>query len=124
LRRKWSTYPRKSPKTSKKSPCRARTSAKELKKIRGKEGMLGVLRHCTDMEVEWQYADTHGASIFGFAFAHMLDFEPMPRRTGPIRASGEVVGGCIGRPVVRGIGSDTQSLRYVMYCTMVVVIRV
>ncbi|MER7468589.1 Tn3 family transposase [Streptomyces sp. NPDC097981] len=26
-----------------------------------------------------QYTDTHGASIVGFAFAHMLDFKLMPR---------------------------------------------
>jgi len=39
----------------------------------------GVLRHCTDMEVDRQYTDTHGASIVGFAFAHMLDFQLMPR---------------------------------------------
>src|SRR4051812_43009715 len=38
-----------------------------------------VLRHCTDMEVDRQYTDTHGASIVGFAFAHMLDFKLMPR---------------------------------------------
>lgn len=39
----------------------------------------GVLRHCTDMDVDRQYTDTHGASIVGFAFAHMLDFKLMPR---------------------------------------------
>ncbi|MGW2586639.1 Tn3 family transposase [Streptomyces virginiae] len=39
----------------------------------------GVLRHCTDMEVDRQYTDTHGASVVGFAFAHMLDFKLMPR---------------------------------------------
>jgi TnpA family transposase len=39
----------------------------------------GVLRHCTDMEVDRQYADTHGASIVGFAFAHMLGFNLLPR---------------------------------------------
>jgi TnpA family transposase len=39
----------------------------------------GVLRHCTDMEVDRQCTDTHGASIVGFAFAHMLDFKLMPR---------------------------------------------
>lgn len=39
----------------------------------------GVLRHCTDMVVDRQYTDTHGASIVGFAFAHMLDFKLMPR---------------------------------------------
>ncbi|WP_392842636.1 hypothetical protein [Streptomyces sp. LN500] len=26
------------------------------------------------MEVDRQYTDTHGASIVGFAFAYMLDF--------------------------------------------------
>ncbi|WP_409000657.1 Tn3 family transposase [Streptomyces europaeiscabiei] len=31
------------------------------------------MRHCTDMEVDRQYTDTHGASIVGFASAHMLD---------------------------------------------------
>ncbi|MFD9271390.1 Tn3 family transposase [Streptomyces goshikiensis] len=39
----------------------------------------GVLRHCTDLEVDRQYTDTHGASIVGFAFAHLLDFKLMPR---------------------------------------------
>jgi TnpA family transposase len=39
----------------------------------------GVLRHGTDMEVDRQYTDTHGASIVGFAFAHMLNFKLMPR---------------------------------------------
>ncbi|WP_392757160.1 Tn3 family transposase [Streptomyces sp. LN590] len=36
--------------------------------------LLPVMRHCTDMEVDRQYTDTHGASIVGFAFAYMLDF--------------------------------------------------
>ncbi|MFB8395115.1 transposase [Streptomyces yangpuensis] len=39
----------------------------------------GVLRHCTDMEIDRQYTDTHGASIVGFAFAHMLGFNLLPR---------------------------------------------
>ncbi|GAA2276107.1 hypothetical protein GCM10010145_38910 [Streptomyces ruber] len=39
----------------------------------------GVLRHCTDMEVDRQCTDTHGASIAGFAFALILDFKLMPR---------------------------------------------
>lgn len=30
------------------------------------------------MDVDRQYTDTHGASIFGFAFAYMLDFKLMP----------------------------------------------
>ncbi|MFE2944956.1 Tn3 family transposase [Streptomyces sp. NPDC059255] len=39
----------------------------------------GVLRHRTDMEVDRQYTDTHGVSMVGFAFAHVLDFKLMPR---------------------------------------------
>ncbi|MCX4506181.1 transposase [Streptomyces anulatus] len=39
----------------------------------------GVLRHCTDVEIDRQYTDTHGASVVGFAFAHMLGFNLLPR---------------------------------------------
>jgi TnpA family transposase len=39
----------------------------------------GVLRHCTDAEIDRNYTDTHGASFVGFAFAHMLGFALMPR---------------------------------------------
>ncbi|MEV6618463.1 Tn3 family transposase [Streptomyces sp. NPDC051051] len=39
----------------------------------------GVLRHCTDVEIDRQYTDTHGASIVRFAFAHMLGFNLLPR---------------------------------------------
>lgn len=39
----------------------------------------GVLRHCTDMEVQKNYVDTHGASEVGFAFSYMLDFDLLPR---------------------------------------------
>ena len=39
----------------------------------------GVLRHCTDMEIQRQYVDTHGQSAVGFAFAHLLGFELAPR---------------------------------------------
>ncbi|MER5934182.1 Tn3 family transposase [Streptomyces sp. NPDC002054] len=38
-----------------------------------------MLRHRTDMEVDRQYTDTHGASTVGFGFAHMLDFKLIPR---------------------------------------------
>jgi TnpA family transposase len=34
----------------------------------------GVLRHCTDMEVQRQYVDSHGQSVIGFAFCHLLGF--------------------------------------------------
>ena len=39
----------------------------------------GVLRHCTSMEVESAYVDTHGQSVIGFAFAYMLCFDLLPR---------------------------------------------
>src|SRR5690625_3585039 len=34
----------------------------------------GVLRHCTNMDVEKNYVDTHGQSEIGFAFCHLLGF--------------------------------------------------
>ena len=39
----------------------------------------GVLRHCTDMEVQRQYVDSHGQTAVGFAFCHLLGFELAPR---------------------------------------------
>lgn len=39
----------------------------------------GVLRHCTDMEVNRQYVDSHGQTTVAFAFCHLLGFELMPR---------------------------------------------
>ncbi len=47
----------------------------------------GLLRHLTSAEIGRQYTDTHGASIVGFAFAHLLDFRLLPRlkNIGPAR---------------------------------------
>ncbi len=39
----------------------------------------GLLRHCTDAEIEANYTDTHGASVVGFAFCHLLGFKLLPR---------------------------------------------
>ena len=39
----------------------------------------GVLRHCTDMEVQRQYTDSHGQSQVAFAFCRLLGFELLPR---------------------------------------------
>ncbi|GAB3976902.1 hypothetical protein GCM10029978_065090 [Actinoallomurus acanthiterrae] len=38
-----------------------------------------LLRHLTDTDVDHQYTDTHGASIVGFAFSHLLGFNRLPR---------------------------------------------
>jgi len=42
----------------------------------------GVLRHCTDLEVQKNYVDSHGQSDVAFAFCHLLGFELMPRLKG------------------------------------------
>lgn len=39
----------------------------------------GVLRHCTDMEVEKNYVDSHGQSEVAFAFCNLLGFDLLPR---------------------------------------------
>jgi TnpA family transposase len=39
----------------------------------------GLLRHCTDAEIESNYVDTHGANIVGFAFTELLGFRLLPR---------------------------------------------
>jgi TnpA family transposase len=39
----------------------------------------GVLRHCTDLEIQRQYVDSHGQSAVGFAFCQLLGFELAPR---------------------------------------------
>ena len=39
----------------------------------------GVLRHCTDMEIQRHYVDSHGQSEVAFAFCHLLGFELAPR---------------------------------------------
>lgn len=39
----------------------------------------GVLRHCTEMQVDRNYVDTHGQSEVAFAFCRLLGFQLMPR---------------------------------------------
>jgi TnpA family transposase len=39
----------------------------------------GLLRHCTDAEIEANYVDTHGASVIGFAFTELLRFRLLSR---------------------------------------------
>ncbi|MEU4836566.1 Tn3 family transposase, partial [Streptosporangium sp. NPDC023615] len=41
--------------------------------------MEGVLRHCTDATIDRQYTDSHGQSLVGFAFSHLLGFKLLPR---------------------------------------------
>ncbi len=42
----------------------------------------GVLRHCTEMEVDRQYVDSHGQNAVAFAFCRLLGFNLMPRLKG------------------------------------------
>lgn len=39
----------------------------------------GLLRHLTSADIDRQYTDTHGASLIGHAFAHLLNFRLLPR---------------------------------------------
>ncbi|EIF8301206.1 transposase [Escherichia coli] len=39
----------------------------------------GVLRHCTDMDIDKQYVDSHGQSEVAFAFSYLLGFDLLPR---------------------------------------------
>ncbi|SHK62484.1 Transposase and inactivated derivatives, TnpA family [Paramaledivibacter caminithermalis DSM 15212] len=39
----------------------------------------GLLRHCTDMEIQKNYVDSHGQSEVAFAFCHLLGLKLMPR---------------------------------------------
>jgi TnpA family transposase len=39
----------------------------------------GVLRHCTDLDIDRNYVDTHGSSMVAFAFSHLLGFRLLPR---------------------------------------------
>jgi TnpA family transposase len=39
----------------------------------------GLLRHCTEAEIDTSYVDTHGASVVGFAFTELLGFRLLPR---------------------------------------------
>ena len=41
----------------------------------------GALHHCTEMEVDRQYVDSHGQSTVAFAFCRLLGFELLPRLT-------------------------------------------
>jgi len=50
----------------------------------------GLLRHETSADIDRNYTDTHGASIVGFAFCHLLGFRLLPRfkRIGAARLYG------------------------------------
>lgn len=39
----------------------------------------GVIHHCTEMEVDLQYVDSHGQSTVAFAFCRLLGFQLLPR---------------------------------------------
>ena len=39
----------------------------------------GVMRHCTDMQINKHFVDTHGQSEIAFGFCHLLGFQLMPR---------------------------------------------
>jgi TnpA family transposase len=57
----------------------------QLKRVSSSEAaamIQGVLKHCTEMEIERQYVDSHGQNLVAFAFCRLLGFELMPRLKG------------------------------------------
>jgi TnpA family transposase len=54
----------------------------QLKSPSSSEGasiIEGVVHHCTEMEVDRQYVDSHGQSTVAFAFCRLLGFHLLPR---------------------------------------------
>lgn len=47
--------------------------------------ITGVLRHCTEMEIDRQYVDSHGQSEVAFTFCSLLGFRLLPRLKGLAR---------------------------------------
>ena len=41
--------------------------------------ITGLLHHCSEMQVDRNYVDTHGQSEIGFAFCSLLGFQLLPR---------------------------------------------
>lgn len=41
--------------------------------------LKGILQHCTDMEMNQIYCDTHGQSTLAFGVSELLDFDLLPR---------------------------------------------
>jgi len=41
--------------------------------------ITGLLRHCSEMQVDRNYVDTHGQSEIGFTFCSLLGFQLLPR---------------------------------------------
>lgn len=39
----------------------------------------GVMRHCTDMQIQKQFVDSHGHSEITFEFCRLLGIQLMPR---------------------------------------------
>ncbi|MGP4110462.1 transposase [Streptomyces sp. 4N509B] len=80
--------------------------------------MEGLLRHCTDVEIEANYVDTHGASVVGFAFTELLNFRLPPRlkNIGSIRLyrPDDAPPGwpALGAPLTRTIKWDLMAQQY------------
>ena len=66
----------------------------------------GVLHHCTTMSVDKAYTDSHGQSEVGFAFAHLLGFQLLPRLKGIRKET-------LNRPGI-GKASDYPNLQPIM----------
>ena len=61
----------------------------------------GVIHHCTEMEVDRQYVDSHGQSTIAFAFCRLLGFQLLPRLKATTRRS------CTGRRPAKRMPTQT-----------------
>jgi TnpA family transposase len=66
----------------------------------------GVLRHCTEMEIEKNYVDSHGQSEVAFAFCHLLGFQLLPHLKAihlqRLYRPGAGPAGCLSEPAICG----------------------
>ncbi|TDO47747.1 Tn3 transposase DDE domain-containing protein [Kribbella sp. VKM Ac-2527] len=89
----------------------------------------GLLRHCTDADIDTNYVDAHGASVVGSAFTELLGFRLLPRlknigsiqlyrpddpKTDPAAANGAAaaVYGQLGAVLTRPIRWDLIAQQY------------
>jgi TnpA family transposase len=70
----------------------------------------GVLRHCTDAEIQSQYVDSHGQSEVAFAFCRLLGFELAPRLKAIARQKLYLPDATIGRQLPNLLPMLTRAL--------------
>ena len=71
----------------------------------------GLIHHCTEMEVERQYVDSHGQSTIAFAFCRLFGFLLLPRAESHSRAKTVSPGNRQGRCICETATDPRQADR-------------